>query len=179
MAHRTTWLRSDFREDEIQFEKIASQCSQDLMIDFFARDLICSMAMREIVRNMPGKASYTHVLDLGIKDLLGGEMYKVKNFHTIAPFPHDVVDMANEAGGIEMDFFLMNTENKHLQRAINNFISARTPFSVKIFTNNEKLPSYMDQSGNYIECPHDYTNINIHNFIEKKSRYAEDVSEAK
>ena len=45
-------------------------------------------------------------------------------------------------------------------------MSSRVPFSIKIFTNNEKIPSYTDSLGTLIECPHDYISIDANKLIE-------------
>ena len=66
----------------------------------------------------------------------------------------------------ELNIFLDNTQNIYLQQAINNFISSREPFSVKLFATQERLSTYCDQLGNFIQSPHDYMNMNVNKFIE-------------
>ena len=53
---------------------------------------------------------------------------------------------------------LKKQKKKELQQAINNLIYSREPYSIKLFTNNEKLSSYCTQNGEFAElatsCSH-------------------------
>ena len=76
--------------------------------------------------------------------------------------------MAKELGKIELSFILEDAENKYFQQAVNLFISSREPYSVKIFTNNDRLVTYYDLNGNIIECPHDFMRRDVSEFIERE-----------
>ena len=96
------------------------------------------------------------------------DIEKVKKYHSVAPMPFDITNFSREIQKIELNFILNNTQNVYIQEAINNFISSREPYSVKIFSSHS-LPSYRDQTKNLIECPHDYMSRNISDFIEYQS----------
>ena len=68
---------------------------------------------------------------------------------------------------IELNFFMFDIDNIELQQSINNFVSCREPYSVKIFTNKERLSTYYDTNGNLIECPHDFMRRDVNEFIEE------------
>lgn len=95
-----------------------------------------------------------------------GEYDRAKSYHVKAPLIHDI-SLAVKSKGIraELDIFLVDNKSVVLQKAINNFLSARMPISIKVFSTN-KLLSYFDQNGIMIECPHDFMVINVNNYIE-------------
>ena len=61
---------------------------------------------------------------------------------------------------------LKDTKNKYIQQAVNVFIASREPYSVKIFTNNDRLVTYYDLNGNLIESPHDFMRRAVDMFAE-------------
>ena len=69
--------------------------------------------------------------------------------------------MIKKIGKIELNIFLSDAENVFLQRAINNYLAAREPYSIRVFSNKNKFPCYYDQSGNVIQAVHDYREISI------------------
>ena len=62
---------------------------------------------------------------------------------------------------------LEDVNNQYLQQAINLFLSAREPYSVKVFTNSERLATYYDLNGNIIQCPHDFMTRDVRPFVEQ------------
>ena len=97
--------------------------------------------------------------------------YKVKDFHMTSAMPSDVVNKFKELHNIDLNFFLSGTEDKDIQCAINNFISCRLPFAIKVFTDKDRLPCYVNEGGVLIECPHDFMRRNVRDFI----TYNEDI----
>ena len=92
---------------------------------------------------------------------------KIKQNYAKGYMPYDVARKSRKLGQkIELNIFLFHMDNIVLQQAINNFVSSREPYSVKIFTNKEKLSTYYDTNGNIIEWPHDYMRRNMNDFIE-------------
>ena len=99
------------------------------------------------------------------KQLKSGNMNRLFSGYNF----NDIETFMELVGKIELDFFLIDVKNKQLQQAINDYISSRTKYSVKIFSNVE-LCSYYDQAGNIIQSPHDYLNINIRHFVEQDNQ---------
>jgi len=130
-----------------------------------ARNFVCSKILKEIIKNNEEYKSKYISLTNGINAMLNGDIDNAIGFNTEAPMPYNVTKLAKELGKIELNIFLINTKNIYIQQAINNFISSREPYSIKVFTNNLKLPSYFNQAGNPIECPHDFMRRNVNNFI--------------
>ncbi len=155
------------RELEEKFEKFLENEEDDLRQKIMARDFICALITKEVLAYERG---YEYLLEVAIKEINAvthdsyEEYKKTRSFSLI---PSDIRDFQKEIGKIELNFFLEDTKNPLLQRAINIFIASREPYSIKVFTNNERLPSYCEQNGNFIECPHDYMRINVNSFIEK------------
>jgi hypothetical protein len=123
----------------------------------------------EVVKDIPEKGMHFSILKEQIKAFYNNEFWKVKQFHATSFFPNDVAEYSKKFGKIELNFFLIETKNVELQRAINNFISSRTPYSIKIFTTNAKLSSYADQAGNLIQSPHDYMTRDVREYIENEN----------
>ena len=160
------------KDDEIKIERTLSNCSTDYQRELLTRDFITALVMKEVLNDIPAKGAQYAVVKQQIKAFHENEFWRVKQFHSTSFFPSAVRDYHKKYKEIELNFFLVNTENKDLQKAINNFISSREPYCVKIFTTNRKLPSYVDQGGNLIQPPHDYLSINANQFI---TVLAEDV----
>lgn len=158
------------KSDEKKVENILNECSTELQKIILARDFITALVMREVLKGIPAKKSSLHVLDLQIKAFLDGEMYKVKQYHFSAYFPSDVARYYGKFGAFEVNFFLLDTNNVYIQKAVNNFFSCRAPYCVKLFTNNKRLPSYLDEAGNLIQSPHDYMTKNVNEYILNKEK---------
>lgn len=143
------------RNDEISFEKTLDKCKSVYQQKILARDYICLLIMHKLIEKSSNTESLQDIKN-HLEVLINGDFESAITLHANAPFPHEITDYIKENKHSEINFLLKDTENKIIQSAINNFISSRTPYSVKIFTNNERLPSYYDESGTLIENPHDY-----------------------
>lgn len=155
------------RDDEVKVENVFEQCRDRLQQRILARDFVTSLVMREVLRGYSPRLSSFCEVNEQIKAFMENDFNKVKHFHSTSFFPSDVADMKSEVGKFELNIFLLNTENVELQRAINNFISSRTSYSIKLFTNNPQLASYTDQSGNYIQSPHDFMTRDVNDYIQE------------
>ena len=150
---------------EKDVEKTLIQCKDDLQKSFFARDLICSIFMHQMLKGNERYERETSSLYSGIRAILNGDIERAIEYHTTAPMPYEVTQMARKIGKIEVNVFLIDTKNKFVQQAINNFISSREPYSIKVFTTTKSLPSYRDQLGNIVQSPHDYMTIDVNKYI--------------
>ncbi|MBQ9786005.1 MAG: hypothetical protein IJW25_00895, partial [Clostridia bacterium] len=150
--------------NEEKVEKILKQCSSNLQKTILARDFVTALVMKEILKDIPSKQMQLKELYNLIQAFYNSEFNKVKQYHSSSYFPYHADRYFRKFGAFEVNFFLVNTKNVYIQKAINNFISSRTPYSVKIFTNT-KLQSYQDEAGNIIQCPHDYMTRNVNEYI--------------
>ena len=154
------------REQERCIEQTINNCQEDFQKKILARDIITALIVRDLLQYKCEKQEKINFLNLQISAFMHNDFEKVKEFHALSFMPHDVKKLHSELGGIELSFVLQDTQSKILQQAINIFVSSREPYSVKIFTNSEKLPTYYDVNGNLIECPHDFMRRDVNDFIE-------------
>lgn len=156
------------REDEEKVEYTLKECSAEFQKLILSRDYVNGRVLKEIYSTVKEKGAAYAVLKEQVKAFNGGALWRVKQLHAYAPFISEMIEAYRKYGKFEINFFLEDTENVYIQNAINNFISSRTPFSVKIFTNLKHLPTYLDEGDTRIECPHDYLSEDVHNFINMK-----------
>ena len=156
---------------QYEYEKICKalgKMDNGYRVDILARDYIISRIMEAILIKVKGNKVGDFSLS-GIRAsqsaVFSGDFRKISEFISSAPMPLDLEKTIREVGRVEINFFLENFDSVPLQKAINNFLSSRTPYSVKVFTNKNRLVTYYDQLGNLIQSPHDYMLININNFI--------------
>ena len=157
------------REKESCVEPIINNCKEEYHKKILARDYVVAMIMKQLLKYTSYEEEKA-LVDIQLKAFLENNFVKVKEMHSLSFMPYDVKRMAKKIGKIELTFILENTQNKYIQQAINIFISSRESYSVKIFTNKEKLSSYYDLDGNMIECPHDFMRRDINNFIEHENK---------
>ena len=155
-------------EEEMRVENTLSQCMNEYQKNAISRDFVTALIIEQMLSGEDVQEYDLEMLENGINAILEGDFEQAKRFHLDCPMPSDIVSVMQDVGKIEINFFLIGSKNVYLQRAINNLISSREPYSVKIFTTNKRLPSYQDQAGNRIECPHDFMTKNILNYIQSE-----------
>ena len=149
-------------QDEKQIEKTLSLCKNDYERGLLARDFVSSLVMKEILKDVESGEDKIKILQNIISCILQGEYEKAKSNHSASPMPADIGMTLRRLCKAELCFFLEDTQNVFIQRAINNFVATReTNYKVKIFTTNNKLSTYLDQGGTKIENPHDYISPNV------------------
>ena len=153
------------KEQEALIETTLGNFSEDFQKQVLARDFITSAVVRELLQYTEKEPELRGFVNTQLTAFLQNDADTVRQMHGESLIPYDVSRLARKVGKIELDFILDGTQNKFLQQAINIFISSREPYSVKVFTNNDRLPTYYDTSGNLIECPHDYLRRNVNEFI--------------
>jgi len=158
------------REMEEKIEKTLENYNSDIRKKFLVRDFVCALVLKSVLEKEPNKQIQNKIINEQIKAFLDNDFDKVKSFRYSAVYPSDVKKHMGVNRDIELNFFLEETKNKTIQQVINLFISTREPYSVKIFTTNEALPSYVDLGEQRIESPHDYIRKNINHFIESDRR---------
>ena len=162
------------RQDEDNVEYTLKECSSELQRIILCSDYVNSRVLKEVYKDIKEKGAHFAVLKETIKAFDEGQLWRVKQLHTCSPFMHDIIDAYKKFGAFEINFFLEDTENILIQKAVNNFISSRAPFSVKLFTNLEHLPTYLDEGDNRIEAPHDYLSMNVRDYITYEEMSAEE-----
>ncbi len=149
---------------ENRFAKTLEQCKDDFEKSVLSRDLVCSICMYELLKGDERFNEKRDEVHKGIIALLSGDYVGAKKYHLNSPMPYEITKTARDMGKVELNIFLIDTTNKYIQQSINNFISSREPYSIKVFA-NQKLPSYRDQMGNLIQSPHDYMTIDVNGYI--------------
>lgn len=155
-------------EIEKKLDVILDKCEEDSQRNILARTFFVSVFAYELLKDK--NVDIKNLISLaelkeGIEFMLSGDFNVSKEFYLKSPMPYDIKRIINKIGKIELNVFLVNTSNVYLQSVINLFVSSREPYSVKIFTNSKRLPSYSDVNGVLIESPHDYMRVDVNKFI--------------
>lgn len=156
------------KQTEKLVEQTLNNFNEDLQKKILARDFITAVVIKNLLNDNQNLELYNFACQQ-IDAFKNNDFDGVKSMHAQSFMPHDVAKIAKDIGKIELTFILENTENKLLQQAINIFISSREPYSVKVFTNKERLSTYYDLNGNLIECPHDFMRRDVNEFVEKEN----------
>lgn len=152
------------RQQELMIEKTLDSYEETSDKKLIARDFICSLVMIELLKGDQNKVPQANLMKTGVDCICGKSPLNPKEYHKFAPLPCDISFKAMRLKKVELTFLLINTENKYIQQAINDFLSARDRhLKTKIFTTNEILPSCYDQMGNLVQSVHDYTLIKVGN----------------
>ena len=159
------------REEEKAIETTINTFPEQFIRDILARDYVCALIYHKLSQIVPIKPSQQQIINDQLHAFLNNDHEAVKELHPHSIMPFDIDKHIKKTGNIELNIFLHNTENVDIQRAINLFISSRTPYSIKIFTNNERLPSYADSMGTLIESPHDFLTMNTNTIINDSPSY--------
>ncbi len=162
------------RKTEELVEQTLSHYDNEVQRQILARDFIVALVLQQVVRDTDVDKKTKNLFKLQIESFLSEDYKMARRLHAFSYMPNEVRGLINSVGEIELSFILNKTANVELQQAINNFLSAREPYSVKVFTNNDRLVSYYDQAGNIIESPHDFMRRDVNRFIEAESESGEE-----
>lgn len=152
------------RATEQKVEEVLACFDNEMHKKILARDFVVANVVKSILQFAPNEEA-KHYINLQIDAFLRGDAEDVKKLHSYTFMPFDVRRMAKGLCGFELNFFLKGTQNQYLQQAVNLFVSAREPYCVKIFTNNERLATYYDTDGNIVQPPHDFMTRNVSDFV--------------
>ena len=155
------------RNKEAWLGEILDKCANEFQMKILARDFVMANVMGELALKLEDGETFNLANEI-ISAFKEGDFERVKALHLEAFMPYEVKKMVRGLDKIELTFILQGTINKYMQQAINIFISSREPYSVKIFTDNEKLSTYYDTDGNVIECPHDFMRRDVNKFISQE-----------
>lgn len=157
------------KQENDLLNKTLETCRENIHKISIARDFICSKILLELIKNDDKNYENFKELDAGVNAILKNDWQAIKQFHMLSPIPYDITTYARK-NKFELNIFIEKAD-KYLQQAINNFISAREPYSVKLFIKNDKLSTYYDQIGSIIQSPHDY-------MLRDLSKYSESSEES-
>lgn len=161
------------RKQQSELENVFLNCGNDYQKNALARYYITILIMVEFFKDIDNKVFKS--LKEQIECFINNDFEKIKQNYIVGYMPYDVARISKKAGQkIELNIFLIDIDNKDLQQAINNFISSREPYSIKLFTNNQ-LTTHYDQNGNLIQCPHDYMTRNISKFVTTEKDYEQEM----
>lgn len=153
------------RKVQEKVEEILKQCKNELQRKIVARDFVCTLILSEVFKREDKAVDRLAELK-DMEDIFtAGDFDKYIASHHLCPFPLEISSAVKKYGNIELNIFLIDMQSNDIQKAINNFISSREPYSIKLFTTGERLSTYMDQMGNRIEWPHDYMTLEIAKYI--------------
>ncbi|MBO5394809.1 MAG: hypothetical protein J6A28_02770 [Clostridia bacterium] len=149
-----------------EIERVFLSCDNDFQMKVIASYYMTTLILKELFRGKNKEMFQS--LQEQLAEFKNNNFLRIKKNYISGHMPYDVARKARKLGQkIELNIFLFDMDNIVLQQAINNFISSREPYSVKIFTNMERLSTYYDTNGNLIECPHDFMRRDVNKFIEE------------
>ena len=158
------------QETENQLSKIMSKTDDPFFKSIIYRDFVTSLVMQQLLAkiskiNIPSRIDQ-ELLNKGVYAMINGDFEAFKELSSSMPLQFDIESLVRKIKKpTEINFFLENTKSVGLQRSINNFISSRNPYVVKMFTNTPHLSVYYDQAGHLIENPHDYMSRDVNQYI--------------
>ena len=103
-----------------------------------------------------------------IKDFSSTSVDDILNAYLKAPLSFDIDVAVKKIPKFELNIFCFSKQNIYLQMAMNDYISYRLPYSIKLFTDSERLCTYFTSTGGFMQAPHDYLSMDINKFMERE-----------
>ncbi len=155
------------REEEEKLEKVFALCAEDYQRQILANSYFNAKFLLQILSeyNITYRGCSKELLERQINDYLSGDYTKAVNAYKNMPTAFDVSQLVKKVSHFELNVFCIDINNKHVQMSINDYISSRLPYSIKLFTNSKSLATYYSSNGQFMQSPHDYLNIDISKFI--------------
>lgn len=155
----------EFGTDEVDcIKEILGQFDSDYAKKLIGRDFVCCKIMQSLSNIDTDKEEYDCMTTI-LNSFLTKDIDIIRRFHSDCPMPYNITSRAKSIGDIELNIFVYGVFDKYTQQAINNFISSREPYSIKMFL-IDKMSSIYDQLGNFIQSPHDYMTRDVGKYIE-------------
>lgn len=153
------------RVEQEEIERVLLNCEYFFQETVIASYYITTLIMAQLFKGIDEKQYQS--LQSQLESFKENDFQAIKQNYLVGGYmPCDVAKQSRKLGQkIELNIFLFKIDNLAVQQAINIFVSCREPYSVKIFTNEERLTTYYDANENLIQCPHDYINIDVKKFI--------------
>ena len=158
------------REIEEPLEKIFSFCKNEIQQKIIARSFLVAMCLNKL-----GDESQNELLNA----ILSGSE-EVLNMSGEFPLPmdlyHKIKVMERETGKkFEMNILLDGNKNILLQQVVNNYLTSREPYSIKVFTTADKLITNFDQCNNWAQAIHDYLSVRFKDYVKKPPTCEEEL----
>lgn len=151
-------------QELLDINDILDQLEGDYAKKLISRDFVCCKIMQSLLNQSKDMDEYNRITDI-INVFLLNNVDGIKSLHCECPMPYDITHKAKVMGNIELNFFMYGKTDKYTQQAINNFVSSREPYSIKIFL-SEQMSTVYDQLGNFIQSPHDYMTRDVNKYID-------------
>lgn len=154
-------------EMEAKLNETLNGFTNDKHKDIICRDLFVTLFMKELTKDSTENQTYQDFLEKGLDMILSGDSQIAKEYHSFCPMPLELTKMIKKNLPMVLNVFLIDAKNVHLQRALNNYIGSREPYSIRVFSTQRKFPSYYDQSGNAIQTIHDFREVLLYKPLEE------------
>ena len=136
------------------------KCNNELQKKLVSDEYILQLVLMEIYKNEPKFLEDYDKINKLNNELKLGNLSGVFGDY----ISENIQDFCKNVRPIELNFILRGIDNQYLQSAVNNYISTRNPYSVKVYADKD-LCNYYDLAGNIIEPVHDYIGMDINQFI--------------
>lgn len=154
------------KDEEQMVLKLLSQCSNQIERTILVRDFVNAKIMLEVYRGV--KKEEFERCSQHLSAFYNADMWRAKGNHKDSViFPYDIINFVKNNERVDLNVVLEDIESFEIQRAFNNYMSARLPLSVKFFLTN-KLSSSADEALNLIQSPHDFISVKPNKFVEEK-----------
>jgi transposase len=156
------------RDDEKKLSRTLDNCADDYERTILARTYYLTRFMKEL-SSSAGKEYREFSLENltnGIEFLTSGNVELAKKYYIRSPFMDQIDSFIRRLGKIELDILLDGVNGVYLQKAINNSLSSRTPYSIKVFNTGDRFVTSYAENGQLVEPTHDYMLRDINGFID-------------
>ena len=155
-------------EEEKQVLALLDKCKSSYERTVLTRDFVNAKIMVEVYRGVDKALFERYTKQLNAFYNL--DIVQAKENHRYGVlFPYDIINYVKNKEKIELNVFFENIKSFEIQRAFNNYMSARLPLSVKFFMPG-RMVSNADESVNMIQSPHDFISVNVSKFIETEEK---------
>lgn len=149
----------DFDEkDERKFDVICASCENEFQRNLLARAYVGTKIMMNLVSNFEvykNRELYLNCINNTITMESLNNYAIAKNLYKF-PTKTEVQNLLKNVPDFDLNIVVLNTKRKLLQQAINDYITADTDLSVKIFTDKNEFNSYKTTAGETISEGDDY-----------------------
>jgi len=116
-----------------------------------ARNLVNGLVMKSLLESKKSALSKSEremldAVNQGLEDILSCDYDGMVEYAKNAPTHFDISSFIEDNGRHEIAFVLRDAKSKRIQQAINNFLSARSRYVIKVFSDAE-LASCLDEGG--------------------------------
>lgn len=147
---------------------------EEFYVPILARGFVNGLVMKSLLESKTSELTGREKILLqdinqGLEDMLSCDSNGIVDYLKRAPMSFDISNFIEKNGRHEIVFILRDMKNRRLQQAVNNFLSERSKYVIKVFSDSS-LASVLDEGGNLVQCPHDYVSIDIKHFIEEEDQ---------